>query len=71
MEMKLVTIQQAAPKLGFSRAGLYRLIREGQFPVPSAVLRFGSQYRINLAAVEAATKADQPVNQQVASAAQK
>ena len=54
--MELLTVEQAAPALGFKPSQLYRTIRENKFAVPSAVLKFGKQIRINLAAVEAATK---------------
>lgn len=49
---QLVTVEQAAPKLSRSTQGLYRDIREGQFPVPGAILKFGKQIRINLSLVE-------------------
>ena len=66
--MRLVSVEEAAPILGFSRAGLYRVIREDKFPVPSALLKFGSQIRINLETVRAAT---QTQLQEAAVAAQK
>jgi excisionase family DNA binding protein len=57
---KLMTVKEAAPRLGRSEQGLYRDIREGQFPFPAAVVRFGKQIRINLDAVVKAT--EQPSN---------
>ncbi len=54
--MRLLTVAEAAPALGHSRQGLYRIIREGMFPVPNAVVKFGTQVRINLAIVEEAMR---------------
>ncbi len=51
--MQLVTVEQAYQPLGFTKPSqVYRAIRENQFPVPHAVLRFGKQIRINLQLVE-------------------
>lgn len=50
--MQLATVKEAAPRLGFDEPSLYRIIRENQFPVPQAILRFGKQIRINLEFVE-------------------
>lgn len=49
---RLVTVDEAAPKLGRSRQGLYRDIRENQFPFPNAVVKFGKSLRINLSLIE-------------------
>jgi excisionase family DNA binding protein len=64
--MQLVTVKEAAPKLGLDKQGLYRILREGQFPFPQAVVRFGKQVRINLAAIEEATKRQPATEQKVA-----
>jgi hypothetical protein len=54
---QLVKVADAVKPLGFDNEHqLYRVIRENQFPVPSAILRFGKQIRINLIAVEEAMK---------------
>jgi excisionase family DNA binding protein len=50
-ELQLSTVDEAAPKLRRSKQGLYRDIRENQFPFPNAVVKFGKQIRINLAMV--------------------
>ena len=64
---QLVTVKQAAPKFGKSEQGLYRDIREGLFPWPNAVVRFGEkQIRINLAVIEKAMSAQNAAEQRAA-----
>ncbi len=55
----VTTVPIAAAIFGLSRSVAYDLVRTGQFPVP--VLRFGSRYRIPVAAILTALHmADQP-----------
>ncbi|MBL8203933.1 MAG: helix-turn-helix domain-containing protein [Blastocatellia bacterium] len=49
---RLISVEEAAPKLGRSKQGLYRDIREKQFPFPGAVVKFGKTLRINLDLIE-------------------
>lgn len=65
--IQLVKVRDAVKPLGFdNEQQLYRVIREGQFAVPGAILRFGKQLRINLAAVEEATRPQDTAAQKAA-----
>lgn len=49
----LLSIEQAAALLGVSESGLYKLIADGQFPVPDALCRVGNRHKIKRLALEA------------------
>jgi hypothetical protein len=49
---QLTTVDKAAPKFEMSKQGLYRAIRENQFPYPHAIIKVGKQIRINLSLIE-------------------
>jgi len=53
--MQLVKVQDAVKPLGFDNEyQLYRVIREGQFPWPNAIVRFGKRIMLNLSLIEKA-----------------
>lgn len=53
INLQLVKVEDAHKPLGFKNTQqLYRVIREGQFPFPNAVVRFGKQIRINLSLIQ-------------------
>lgn len=57
--MRLLTVKEAAPVLGFNATQLWRLIRENKFPFPRAVIRFGKQIRIAVDLIEESVRAGQ------------
>lgn len=65
--LTLVKVPDAVKPLGFENdKQLYRVIREGQFPIPGAILRFGKQIRINLQLVEDTMKQESTLAQKAA-----
>jgi excisionase family DNA binding protein len=52
MSKEWSTVEEAAPKLGLSKQGMYDAIRKGQLPSES-ILRIGKRIRINLKALKA------------------